>query len=104
MPASLILAIGAFLLLPGCIARTAVDVVTLPVKAVSGVVDATTTSESEADEKRGRELRKREEKLGTLERERQKSARKCQAGDAEACRDAEQIQAEMNTIRNGYAY
>ena len=42
----------------GTIARTAVDVVTLPVKAVSAGVDAATTSQAEADEKRGREIRK----------------------------------------------
>lgn len=52
------------LLLTGCVvgtvAETAVDVVTLPVKVVSSGVDAATTSQSEADEKRGRELRKAE--------------------------------------------
>ena len=49
-------------LLSGCVvgtvAKTAVDVVTLPVKVASAGVDAATTSQSEADEKRGRELRK----------------------------------------------
>ena len=45
----------------GTVARTAVDVVTLPVKAAGAVVDAATTSQSEADEKRGRALRKAEE-------------------------------------------
>ena len=52
--------------LAGCttIASTAVDVVTLPVKAVSAGVDAATTSQSEADEKRGRDIRKAEENAG----------------------------------------
>ena len=55
----------AALLLPGCtVARTAVDVVTLPVKVASAGVDAATTSQSEADEKRGREIRKAEEERG----------------------------------------
>jgi hypothetical protein len=36
----------------------------LPVKVVSAGVDAATTSQSEADEKRGRELRKEEERRG----------------------------------------
>ncbi|WP_405051823.1 hypothetical protein [Sphingomonas sp.] len=61
----------AILLVPlalgGCvtsIAKTAFDVVTLPVKVVSAGVDAATTSQSEADEKRGRELRKAEEERG----------------------------------------
>jgi hypothetical protein len=54
-------------LLAGCvgtIAKTAVDVVTLPVKVASAGVDAATTSQSEADEKRGREIRKQEEERG----------------------------------------
>ena len=46
------------------VASTAVDVVTLPVKVVSKGVDLATTSQSEADEKRGREIRKEEERLG----------------------------------------
>ena len=53
------------LALSGCtVARTAVDVVSIPVKVVSAGVDAATTSQSEADEKRGRELRKVEEERG----------------------------------------
>ena len=54
------------LALSGCVvasvADAAVDVVTLPVKVVSKGVDAATTSQSEADEKRGRELRLAEER------------------------------------------
>ena len=48
----------------GTVASTAVDVVTLPVRAVSAGVDAATTSQKEADEKRGRELRKQDEQRG----------------------------------------
>ena len=54
--------------LGGCIARTAVDIVTLPVKVASSGVDAMTTSQSEADEKRGRAIRKREECVGKEDR------------------------------------
>lgn len=68
------------LALSGCVvatvAETAVDVVTLPVKAVSAGVDAATTSQSEADEKRGREIRKAEEKAGKEARERAERCRK----------------------------
>lgn len=66
------------LVLSACttVASTAVDVVTLPVKVVSAGVDAATTSQSEADEKRGRELRKAEEKAGREAREREKACRK----------------------------
>jgi hypothetical protein len=48
----------------GTVASTAVDVVTLPVKAVSAGVDAVTTSQSEKDEKLGREMRKQDEERG----------------------------------------
>lgn len=61
-PAALLL----LLFLPGCVAKavvdTAVTAVTLPVKVASKAVDLATTSQSEADEKRGRELRKLEER------------------------------------------
>ena len=62
----------------GCtsVASTAVKVVTLPVKVVSAGVDAATTSQSEADEKRGREIRKAEEKAGREAREREEACRK----------------------------
>lgn len=61
------IAVTLSFLLSGCVAtaaKTAVDVVTLPVKVVSAGVDAATTSQSEADEKRGREPRKAEEERG----------------------------------------
>ena len=57
----------------GTIASTAVDVVTLPVKIASAGVDAATTSQSEADEKRGRELRKADEQRARDERKRCKA-------------------------------
>jgi isocitrate lyase len=60
----------------GTVASTAVDVVTLPVKAVSAGVDAVTTSQKEADEKRGRELRKQEEERGKQLRLAQERCRK----------------------------
>jgi len=66
------------LILSGCtVARTAVDIVKIPVDVVSTGVDAATTSQSEADEKRGRELRKAEEERGRLARE---MIERCQKG------------------------
>jgi len=59
--------LAAIQLLSGCVGsldETAVDVVTLPVKVASAGVDAVTTSQSEADEKRGRQIRKEEEERG----------------------------------------
>ena len=72
LPLSRMMKRGVLILLPallggcvvGTVASTAVDVVTLPVKVASAGVDAVTTSQSEADEKRGRELRKQEEERG----------------------------------------
>jgi hypothetical protein len=64
----LLLSPALALLLSGCLARTAVDVVTLPVKVVSAGVDAATTSQAEADRRRGRQIREEEERLGRLAR------------------------------------
>ena len=61
------------------IAKTAVDVVTLPVKVVSKGVDLATTSQSESDENRGRALRKAEEDVGKRARIAAEQCRKLQA-------------------------
>jgi hypothetical protein len=70
-------------LLSGCVvgtlASTAVDIVTLPVKVASAGVDAVTTSQAEADQKRGRELRKEEERRG---REARLAEERCRKGAA----------------------
>ena len=83
----------AALALQGCLARAAVDVVTLPVRAVGKGVDLATTSQSEADENRGREIRKREERLGKLERDYDKQMERCADGDDAACDKARAIDA-----------
>ena len=62
----------------GTIASTAVDIATLPVKVASAGVDAATTSQSEADQNRGRALRKAEEAAGKRERDWQRQCRKAQ--------------------------
>ncbi len=87
------------LALPGCIARTLANVVTAPVRVASKAVDMTTTSQSEADEKRGRELRLREQRLGELERSHQKNSRQCAQGRAAACARADNELAEIERIR-----
>jgi len=74
------LIIATLPLLSGCIgtvAKTAFDVVTLPVKVASAGVDAVTTSQAEADQKRGREIRKQEEERGKQARE---MLERCQKG------------------------
>ena len=76
--------------LAGCIvadvAETAVAVVKVPVKVVSAGVDAATTSQSEADEKRGRELREADEQRARAERKR--------------CRDGTRLPTDNCTLRN----
>ena len=86
------------LALGGCLARTAIDVVTLPVRVASAGVDAVTTSQSEADQKRGREIRQREERLGKLEREFYKLQGKCLDGDKRACERQVAVRAQMDTL------
>jgi hypothetical protein len=93
--------VAAALALQGCLAKAAVNVVTLPVRAVGAGVDAVTTSQSEADEKRGREIRKREERLGELEREYNKQMERCGDGNDKACERAQAIRVEMKALLPG---
>ena len=72
----------------GTVARTAVDVATLPVKAASAGIDAVTTSQSEADEKRGRQLRRADERRG---REAKLAAERCRKGRPLATDDCASI-------------
>ena len=70
------------LTLGGCLAKTVVDVATAPVKIASKGVDLATTSQSEADEKRGREIRKHEECTG---KEARRARREQRAADFSRC-------------------
>jgi predicted outer membrane protein len=76
---ALILLASAFAL-SGCIAKTAVDLVTLPVRAgvavVGAGVDAVTTSQAEADRERGRRLREEDERRGREARQAERQAAK----------------------------
>ncbi len=85
--------------LSGCaLASAATSVITAPVKIASKAADLATTSQSESDEKRGRELRKREERLGKLEREYGRQSGKCDEGDADACARRDAAYAEMQAL------
>ena len=95
---SLILLATASFALSGCLAKTALDVATAPVKVASKAVDLATTSQSEADQKRGREIRQREERLGKLQREREKSEQACLSGDRRACDRLSEINAEIRIL------
>lgn len=89
----------AALALPGCVAKTAATVVTAPVRVASGAVDMATTSQSERDQKRGRELRKTQEKLRDLEKDRARQQKRCDAGDARACDRVASIDRQMADLR-----
>lgn len=110
---SLLAAAGLIALLPGCVAKTvtkvavgqAVSTATAPVRHVyraidttSLVVDKLTTSQSERDQKRGRALRKREERLGKLDRDYQRQSHDCQRGKDKACRERERTYAEIQQL------
>lgn len=97
--------------LSGCVAKSAFDLATAPVrvgaKAVNttaGVYDRITVSDSERDQKRGREIRRREERYGKLSREYDKARRDCSRGDDEACGDARSIYGEMDAMRASVPY
>ena len=63
----LILAVAALpLATGGCIAKTVVDVVTLPVKATGQAIDWTTTSQEESDRNYGKKMRKQEAEEGKV--------------------------------------
>lgn len=65
----------------GCVAKTAFDIVTMPVKAAGQAADWATTSQDEADRNAGRKLRQQEAREG---RERKAAARACRK-DPEDC-------------------
>jgi hypothetical protein len=102
MRPALFLALVLPLTLGGCLAKTAFDVATAPVRIAGKGFDLATTSQSEADENRGRALRKREAKLGELERTYDRQSKACVKGNQGACRQARttytRIQALLPTV------
>jgi hypothetical protein len=82
----------------GCIGTVA-DVVTAPVRVAGGAVDMATTSQSESDEKRGRAMRKHDEKLGKLERRYERERKDCARGDDNACKDARETYRDIEDLR-----
>lgn len=77
----IILAAAMPLLSGGCVAKTAFDIVTMPVKAAGQAADWATTSQDEADRNAGRKLRKQEAREG---RERQAHEKACRK-DPDGC-------------------
>jgi predicted Holliday junction resolvase-like endonuclease len=75
--------IGLLILTSGCLARTALDVVTLPVKVAGKAVDMATTSQSEADRNRGRAIRKAEEREAKEQRRLEKEEREREKAESD---------------------
>ena len=98
---NLVLLAALPLALSGCLAKTAFDVATAPVRVAFKAVDLATTSQAEADQKRGREIREREEQIGKLQRERDKYEKACLKGDRQACDRVSSINAEMRMLLPG---
>lgn len=64
----------------GCIAKTAFDIATMPVRATAQVADWATTSQDEADRNYGRKMREQEARDG---RERKRADRERRDRDRE---------------------
>lgn len=105
-------AILGVVLLSGCGAAGAVvDLAALPVRgtskaveAGSTLVDVATVSQSERDQKRGQDIRRREERLGELEREYHKQSRRCADGRDDACRKRDAAYTEMRRLMPSVPY
>lgn len=98
-------------MLQGCVAKSAFDLATAPVRVGARAVNTTvdvydrvTVSQSERDQKRGREIRKREERYGELSRDYDRALRRCDRGNDDACDDAREIYGEMNAMRSSVPY
>ena len=96
--ASHLFLLGILLTQSGCVAKTALDIATAPVRVAGKAVDLATTSQSEADEKRGREIRQREEELGKLDRQYRKEQKRCEDGDERACERAATLREDVQAI------
>ena len=79
-------------LLAGCVvetvAKTAVDIATVPVKVAAAGVNAVIPSQKKADEKRGRQLRKEEEERGRQLRLAEERCRRGSALPTDECQTA----------------
>lgn len=98
-------------LLSGCIAKSAFDLATAPVRAGSRAVNTTadvydklTVSQSERDQKRGREIRRREEQYGHLYRDYDRARRDCARGDYDACDRARDLYDRIDAMRASVPY
>ncbi|APG63811.1 hypothetical protein LPB140_11020 [Sphingorhabdus lutea] len=96
---TLIIAISLNVSLNACVGRIVGDVVTAPIKITSKTVDLLTTSQSEADENRGRKMREQEEELKKLSKQQHKLTRKCDKGDQDACKDLRKVERKIDKVK-----
>ena len=89
----------AALTLSGCGVGTLVNVASAPVRVAGKAVDMSTTSQSEADENRGRELRRLEKEYGQLERRYRKEEKSCAKGQTKSCDKRDALEENMAAIR-----
>ncbi|MBX9883972.1 MAG: hypothetical protein K2X68_03260 [Novosphingobium sp.] len=86
-------------MLSGCLASTAASIATAPVRMGAKAVDMATTSQSEADENRGRAMRKRDAKIRTLEKRYGRRLEACNRGETAACAEANRLSSEIAELR-----
>jgi hypothetical protein len=76
----------ALAMLPGCIAKTALDVATMPVRAGAQAADWATTSQDEADRNYGRRMREQEARDGKERKKAEEQRRReCRRAGYEDC-------------------
>ena len=74
------------LALPGCIAKTALDIATMPVRAGAQAADWATTSQDESDRNYGRKMRKQEAREGADRKKADKERRRqCREAGYDTC-------------------
>jgi hypothetical protein len=74
------------LALPGCIAKTALDIATMPVRAGAQAADWATTSQDESDRNYGRKMREQEARDGKARKKADKERRRqCQDAGYDNC-------------------
>lgn len=90
MIARITLPLAIAVALSGCVVA---EVVTAP-------IDAVTTTQSEADEDRGKAIREREERIEDLQKKLAKAQEDCDGGSGEACEEAASIQSEIQALQD----
>jgi hypothetical protein len=92
------------LALSGCLAQaalsTATSIATAPVRVGSRAVDLATTSQSEADENRGRRMRQNDKKIRKLQKKYNRQIDACNRGETAACSEASEISGEIDALRS----